>query len=163
MFTLQIDEAVDQPQLDIYTWIGLQELSQRRRQVPTPEWRRGVDADPTFRCAVQRRRFGTRQMQFLHDAPGALGKGQCRRHRPHGMGAAAEQLTAEGLLQCIDTPCHGRGREAMPARSSGEAAAFQHVEEEFELSGKGVWQHWRLCLCVKCKAIVRGCAYRRQP
>ena len=112
--------------------------------------------------ALSRDVASARQVQFLNDASGALGEGKGGRHCPHGMGAAAEQLAAQRRFQRIDSPRHGGGRQAMPARGSGKAAAFEHVDEEFELSGKGVWQHRVTGLCVICKAIVRGCAYRRQ-
>ncbi|MOA36627.1 hypothetical protein D3C78_1581630 [compost metagenome] len=49
------------------------------------------------------------------------------------MGVAQEQADPERLFQAVHAPCHGRGRQLVQARGRGEAAAFQHGEEEVEL------------------------------
>src|SRR5690606_7796041 len=131
---------------------------ERGRQVPTAERRRRIDADAPGGCAVQGGGFGARQVQLMNDATGPLGERQPRGGWTYRMGAAADQLHAEGTLQRIDASRDRRRCQCVAPCGGGKTAGIQHVEKQSELLGKGVGLHGVYLLCQKRKAIVRGCA-----
>lgn len=101
---LHVDEAVDQPKLDIDAWISLKKFGQSGRQMTTPEGGWCVDSDMANRKILRCRQLGARELHFLNDGSCPLGERSASRGWPDGVCIAAYQLAAKRTLQRIDTP-----------------------------------------------------------
>src|SRR5690606_21742772 len=84
----------------------------------------------------------------MNDATGPLGERQPRGGWTYRMGAAADQLHAEGTLQRIDASRDRRRCQCVAPCGGGKTAGIQHVEKQSELLGKGVGLH-EIAYCAK--------------